>query len=446
MKQPSKLIAGLVAVCAAVWIIAAIHPLDRQAWVLENILLVVFAGGLALTYRRLQFSNTSSVSLAAFVILHTIGAHYTYEKMPLGIWARDFFHLSRNHYDRFAHGAFGFLLVFPIRELLLRFSGIRRGAWSFALPVAIVLAVSGCFEIIESIVAEIVAPGKGVQWLGGQGDEWDAQNDMVSALVGSLLMMGVVAMLKCTEARPHLHPLPLSPAGRDARASGSEGRGVGLGEASAERNKFPHSNARDIGKHFLPIAVACYVAFWIALAIHPLDRSDWLLENLLIFISVIVLAFSYRKFRFSNLSYALIVVFLAFHTIGAHYTYAKVPAGFWMQDWLHLNRNHYDRVIHFSFGFLLLYPMRELLVRSVHAGKQWGTWLAVAALAALSSFFEIIEAVVAQIVRPDLGAAYLGTQGDIWDAQKDMGAAFAGAVTSALAIVLLKRASAEAVG
>ena len=85
MKQPSKLIAGLVAVCAAVWIIAAIHPLDRQAWVLENILLVVFAGGLALTYRRLQFSNTSSVSLAAFVILHTIGAHYTYEKMPLGI-------------------------------------------------------------------------------------------------------------------------------------------------------------------------------------------------------------------------------------------------------------------------------------------------------------------------------------------------------------------------
>ncbi|PYK70170.1 MAG: DUF2238 domain-containing protein [Verrucomicrobia bacterium] len=144
LKQPSKLIAGLVAVCAAVWIIAAIHPLDRQAWVLENILLVVFAGGLALTYRRLQFSNTSSVSLAAFVILHTIGAHYTYEKMPLGIWARDFFHLSRNHYDRFAHGAFGFLLVFPIRELLLRFSGIRRGAWSFALPVAIVLAVSGC--------------------------------------------------------------------------------------------------------------------------------------------------------------------------------------------------------------------------------------------------------------------------------------------------------------
>ena len=95
----------------------------------------------------------------------------------------------------FAHGAFGFLLAFPIRELLLRFSGIRRGIWSLALPVAIILAVSGCFEIVESVVAQIVAPGKGVDWLGGQGDEWDAQNDIVSALVGSLLMMGVVAAL-----------------------------------------------------------------------------------------------------------------------------------------------------------------------------------------------------------------------------------------------------------
>ena len=124
-------------------------------------MLVVFVGGLALTHRRLQLSNASWILLAAFVILHTIGTHYTYEKMPLGIWAKDFFRLSRNHYDRFAHGAFGFLLAFPIRELLLRFSGIRRGVWSFALPVAIILAVSGCFEIIESIVAEIVAPGKG---------------------------------------------------------------------------------------------------------------------------------------------------------------------------------------------------------------------------------------------------------------------------------------------
>jgi putative membrane protein len=183
---------------------------------------------------------------------------------------------------------------------------------------------------------------------------------------------------------------------------------------------------------FLPVALGCYVIFWIALAIHPLDRGDWLLENLLVFFTAAVLVPTYRRFRFSNFGYALIILFLVVHAIGAHYTYAKVPAGFWLQDWLHLKRNHYDRIIHFTFGFLLLYPMRELLIRSARAHERWATWLAVAALAALSSFFEIVEAIVAQIVRPDLGAAFLGTQGDIWDAQKDMAAAFIGAVTVAL--------------
>jgi putative membrane protein len=414
LKQQAKLIVSLSAICAVFWIVAAIRPLDRPAWILENILLLVFVGALTLTWRRLRLSNTSWVVIAAFVILHTIGAHYTYEKMPLGIWAKNFFHLSRNHCDRFAHGAFGFLLAFSIRELLLRFSGIRRGVWSLALPVAIILAVSGCFEIVESVVAEIVAPGKGVDWLGGQGDQWDAQNDMVAALVGSLLMVSAVAVVE--RVSPHLIPL------------------LG-GEEDAQRQvkaKSIHPGRRKVRKHFLAIAIGCYVVLWIALAIQPLDRGDWLLENLLIFISVAVLGFTYSKFQFSHISYALILIFLSFHTIGAHYTYAKVPAGFWLQHWLHLSRNHYDRVIHFSFGLLLLYPMRELLRRTAHAKPFWDIWLSVATLAALSSFFEIIEAVIAQLVRPDLGAAYLGTQGDIWDAQKDMGAAFAGAVFAAV--------------
>jgi putative membrane protein len=128
----------------------------------------------------------------------------------------------------------------------------------------------------------------------------------------------------------------------------------------------------------------------------------------------------------------LILIFLAFHTIGAHYTYAKVPAGFWLQHWLHLSRNHYDRVIHFAFGFLLVYPMTEVLARSARVKEIWAPWLAAAALWALSSFFEIVEAVIAMIVRPDLGAAYLGTQGDIWDAQKDMACAFVGSVIVAV--------------
>lgn len=167
---------------------------------LENILLVLFAGLLALRHRRFQISNASYFFLAIFILLHIAGAHYTYAQMPLGLWARDCFGFARNHYDRVGHFAFGFLLVFPVRELLVRFGRIHRG-WSFWLAPAVILAVSGLFEIIESITAEIVAPGKGVDWLGGQGDEWDAQNDMLAALAGSLLMMAITALIERRKAR-----------------------------------------------------------------------------------------------------------------------------------------------------------------------------------------------------------------------------------------------------
>jgi putative membrane protein len=190
---------------------------------------------------------------------------------------------------------------------------------------------------------------------------------------------------------------------------------------------------------FWQILAGSYVVLWILLAIHPLDRQDWFLENILVFVTVAVIVATYRWFRFSNLSYALITIFLAVHAIGAHYTYAKVPAGFWLRDWFHLSRNHYDRIIHFGFGFSLLYPLRELLQRAAGARETWATWLAVAALAALSSFFEILEAIIAQMVRPDLGTAYLGTQGDIWDAQKDMAAAFWGAVLMAVVLTLRRQ-------
>jgi Predicted membrane protein len=194
--NPKKFITALAAICGLAWVVAAIHPFDRQAWFLENILLVIFVVTLSLTHRRLQLSNASNFFLAAFVILHIVGAHYTYAQMPVGHWAKDFFHLSRNHYDRFAHGAFGFFLAYPIRELLLKHGRVHR-SWSFWLAAGVILAVSGFFEIIESVVAEIVAPGQGVNWLGGQGDEWDAQHDMLSAFVGALLMMAAVALAEC---------------------------------------------------------------------------------------------------------------------------------------------------------------------------------------------------------------------------------------------------------
>ncbi len=178
----------------------------------------------------------------------------------------------------------------------------------------------------------------------------------------------------------------------------------------------------------LQLMVAWLLLFWGVMAIAPLYRFDWFLENLLVFIYGILLAVTYRWFRFSNLSYGLFTLFLTLHLLGAHYTYAEVPFGFWVQDWLHLARNHYDRLVHFSYGLLCAYPFRELLMRQAGTRRSWSYFLAVCMILAFSGFYEVVEALVAMIVSPELGAAYLGIQGDIWDAQQDMFLAFAGAV------------------
>ena len=192
--QQNKLLVSLAAICILAWIVAAIQPFDRLGWILENILLVLFIAVLFLTHRVLRLSNTSYLLLTAFVLLHIAAAHYTYARMPLGYWVNAFTGFTRNNSDRIIHFGFGALLFFPVRELLLRFTGIRVG-WSYWLAASAILAASGLFEILESIVAEIIAPGKGVDWLGGQGDEWDAQNDMLSALLGALFTMAIVALL-----------------------------------------------------------------------------------------------------------------------------------------------------------------------------------------------------------------------------------------------------------
>ena len=179
--------------------------------------------------------------------------------------------------------------------------------------------------------------------------------------------------------------------------------------------------------------------FWIGLAFDPVDRRDWFLENLLTVGFVAVLLLTYRRFTFSRTSYVLMAVFLVFHTIGAHYTYAEVPIGFWFQQTLHLSRNPFDRIAHFAYGLLLVYPLREMLVRLAGVKGMWSFYLPASGILAQSGLFEVIEAVVAMIVSPELGSMYLGTQGDEWDAQKDMAAAFAGSIlTMILAVVISK--------
>ena len=182
----------------------------------------------------------------------------------------------------------------------------------------------------------------------------------------------------------------------------------------------------------LQAIVAWLALFWIVTAVNPLHPDDWLLENLLVFLAAIVLVVSYRWFQFSNLSYAMFAVFLSLHLAGAHYTYSETPLGFWLQDWFGLQRNHYDRIVHLSFGLLLAFPLREELLRQPRVKRSWSYFLAVAMVLALSAIYEVIEGAAALIINPELGTAFLGTQGDEWDSQKDTFLAFLGAVIATM--------------
>ena len=179
-------------------------------------------------------------------------------------------------------------------------------------------------------------------------------------------------------------------------------------------------------RRLLQVLCACYAIIWIIAAVDPVKRSDWLLENLLVFISVPTLIFTYRRLPLSDSAYVLVFLFLVMHATGAHYTYAEVPLGYWFKETFHLGRNHFDRIVHFSFG-VMAYPIQEILIRITKVRGFWALLLPAAIIVSFSGFFEVLEAIIAMLVNPELGAAYLGLQGDVWDAQKDMALAILGA-------------------
>ena len=191
-------------------------------------------------------------------------------------------------------------------------------------------------------------------------------------------------------------------------------------------------------KQFFPyVLLLLYLIEFVALAIHPYDRAVWFAENIPVILPVIILIFTFKKFRFSNLSYFLITFFFMFHTYGGHYTFELAPFDFGNKalDILSMdflfpdNRNNFDRVGHFLVG-ILAYPIAELFLR-----KQWvkNTSIAilfgVLALGFWGALYEVIEMYYAVLEGGDSGAAFLGSQGDIWDAQKDMFLDILGAVT-----------------
>jgi len=147
--------------------------------------------------------------------------------------------------------------------------------------------------------------------------------------------------------------------------------------------------------------VAAWFVVWASCAISPNDRRDWLLENLLTFAGVGALLATFRRFRFSDRAYVQMTIFMILHAVGGHYTYAEVPLGDWLKDALGLARNHFDRIVHFSFGLLMLRPMRELGFRNdPRLGRFAKLYFATAGVGLWSMVYEIAEWIVAVIVDP----------------------------------------------
>lgn len=188
-------------------------------------------------------------------------------------------------------------------------------------------------------------------------------------------------------------------------------------------------------RRYLVILSLVFAAWWMALAIKPLHRSIWLVENVFVFAAAAVIFALHRRLLFSRVSYTLIFLFLCLHEVGAHYSYAEVPYDAWFESltgrtlnslfgW---ERNHFDRIVHFSYGLLLAYPVREIFLRVADVRGFWGFFLPLDLTMSTSMLYEQLEWAAAAGFGGELGQAYVGAQGDVWDAHKDMALASLGA-------------------
>ena len=184
----------------------------------------------------------------------------------------------------------------------------------------------------------------------------------------------------------------------------------------------------------LPVLLfALYLVEFALLAIQPVSRGTWISENVTVLCIVVPLVWMYLKgIRFSNAAYLLMSVLIFLHTIGGHYTFSLVPFG-WVTDLIGAERNHFDRIAHFSVGFYAWALMEFAETRRLSTRRAFSFVFAVAMIFAVAALFEIVEWLYAVSADPVAGAEFLGSQGDVWDAQKDMLADGLGAILAALA-------------
>jgi len=189
-------------------------------------------------------------------------------------------------------------------------------------------------------------------------------------------------------------------------------------------------------RSFLLVLCAIFAAVFVALGIAPHDRQTWLLENALVALTCVVAFLLRGHFTPSRRAAVLLLVFLCLHEVGAHYSYSKVPYDRWFEaltgtglnELLGFERNHFDRLLHFGAGLWLTRLLRELLSTFSRLSELGARIGALAAVMSASMVYELIEWGAAAIFSDGLGAAYLGTQGDSWDAHKDMALASLGSL------------------
>lgn len=194
---------------------------------------------------------------------------------------------------------------------------------------------------------------------------------------------------------------------------------------------------------FLGWLLAVYAVLFVVLAIDPVSRTTWFDENLTVWIILAIIAGLYwRGIRFSRLAYALMFVLIYLHTIGGHYTFALVPFD-WVSDLFGFERNHYDRIAHFSVGFYAFAIAEWLWSKKLVANKFLLFTYPVFVIATIAMSYELVEWIYAAKSNAADAMAYLGSQGDIWDAQKDMLADTLGAIAATTFFFLVRKPKIE---
>jgi putative membrane protein len=267
-----------------------------------------------------------------------------------------------------------------------------------------------------------------------------AQKLVVAVVGGSVVLVGIAMLVL---PGPAILAIPLGLAIlateflwarrwlRRARALLPNGNKPSAGFSCPSTLLIPH-------RYYLLILALLFGIWAVVLGIHPWHRSTWLLENSLAAAVVALLAVFHRRLLFSRVSYTLMFVFMCLHQVGAHYSYSEVPYDAWFQSLIGRTfnslvgweRNNFDRIVHFSYGLLFAYPVREIFLRVVNVRGFWGYFLPLDLTMSTSMLFELLEWATVAVFGGGLGQSYLGTQGDEWDAHKDMALASLGAVVA----------------